>query len=508
MRNFNDFFDELDPGEIDALLEGIDSPGLDKKAESRILRRALRSVPFPGRSNKRRVRLIAAMAACAAVVCLAGLGGRAYALELEYNEAVEFFGVHDLTTQGLTKAEIRQVYRDITTNSFTCSKTAEVLDRSAVLNSVPGFDIVGREPTPEELRAYWESLSAGLSGWDAVTHGVTYKVDWSARDDDGSTRFESNRLEKYEDGELVWRSSPITAFHIEGFKEVSDGVIVYGVDYDEETFRDVETWLTKLDENGMAQWTLPLLNDFTDEDVKEVLELEDGTLAVFSAGWERMDGAYKGYVCLTRLTPDGEITYIHSVAPEGGALAAAARLGNGYLALLGERTLLRLDADGNALGYLSYDVEGGVTVITDLLEYNGTVYLSGYSAPAAEDGYGQDEIGSVLRYIFDNDLIDITSEELTPMVRECYTALLLICEPDTGRVRSFYSSEGCLGGKLEYGDGGELLWDVESISGTFFSPATNSFTIGGNCDVYRCSFSPEGELLSREATGESVLFRK
>lgn len=94
------------------------------------------------------------------------------------------------------------------------------------------------------------------------------------------------------------------------------------------------------------------------------------------------------------------------------------------------------------------------------------------------------------------------------MVRKLYSAMLLICDPDTGSVRSFYSSEGCLGRQLAYGDGGELLWDVESISGAFFSPATNSFTIGGNCDVYRCSFSPQGELLSREATGESVIFRR
>lgn len=113
-----------------------------------------------------------------------------------------------------------------------------------------------------------------------------------------------------------------------------------------------------------------------------------------------------------------------------------------------------------------------------------------------------------VRYLFDNNIWEISSEELTPMVRDNYTALLLVCEPKTGKPQEFYSVKGSLGGKLSASDAGNLIWDVESITSTFFSPATNSFTIGGTSYVFRYSFDALGLLMSQEKTDEIVNFRK
>lgn len=113
-----------------------------------------------------------------------------------------------------------------------------------------------------------------------------------------------------------------------------------------------------------------------------------------------------------------------------------------------------------------------------------------------------------VRYLFDNNIWEISSEELTPMVRDNYTALLLVCEPKTGKPQEFYSVKGSLGGKPSASDAGNLIWDVESITSTFFSPATNSFTIGGTSYVFRYSFDALGLLMSQEKTDEIVNFRK
>ena len=94
------------------------------------------------------------------------------------------------------------------------------------------------------------------------------------------------------------------------------------------------------------------------------------------------------------------------------------------------------------------------------------------------------------------------------MVRDNYTAVLLVCGPGGGAPETFYSVKGSLGGALALDDAGNLAWDVESVVDTFFSPATNSFTIGGTCWVFRYTFDAAGTLLSQEDTGETTAYRR
>ena len=94
------------------------------------------------------------------------------------------------------------------------------------------------------------------------------------------------------------------------------------------------------------------------------------------------------------------------------------------------------------------------------------------------------------------------------MIRDNYTAVLLLCDPQGGAPETFYSVKGSLGAGLTVNDAGELVWEVESVANTFFSPATNSFTIGGTSQVFRYTFDAAGTLLSQEDTGETVPYRR
>ena len=85
-------------------------------------------------------------------------------------------------------------------------------------------------------------------------------------------------------------------------------------------------------------------------------------------------------------------------------------------------------------------------------------------------------------------------------------AVLLVCDPLAGTPREFYSVEGSLGGALSLNSFGRLLWDVESIATTFYSPTTNAFTIGGTCQVFRYTFDDSGTLVSQEKTDEFTNF--
>lgn len=55
------------------------------------------------------------------------------------------------------------------------------------------------------------------------------------------------------------------------------------------------------------------------------------------------------------------------------------------------------------------------------------------------------------------------------MVRDNYTAILFVCEQNTGIPEEFYSVKGSLGGTLLLSDKGNLLWKVESITDTELS---------------------------------------
>ena len=102
----------------------------------------------------------------------------------------------------------------------------------------------------------------------------------------------------------------------------------------------------------------------------------------------------------------------------------------------------------------------------------------------------------------------LTSEELTPMVRENYTAVLLACDRDGIDPKTFYSVKGAFGAALCVSGEGRLEWDVESITSAFFSPATSAFTIGGTCKVMRYTFDSSGTLTGTTDTGQTVPYAR
>ena len=92
------------------------------------------------------------LAACLVLAAMIGVSATAFVAEAkEYNAAVAFFEENGLSLEGLSRAEVKAVYRDITEQRFTYEKTAEVIRRT-----VPGLEIAQAEPTPDEVAALWD----------------------------------------------------------------------------------------------------------------------------------------------------------------------------------------------------------------------------------------------------------------------------------------------------------------------------------------------------------------
>ncbi len=468
---------------ISAILNDIDARYIAEAAD-------------PKSAPKRSVVRLRWSIAAACLLLAAGLTGAAFAVEAgQYQSAVAFFEENGLSTEGLSRAEVKAVYRDITLEHFNLEKTADVIRQT-----VPGMQIEQESPSPAELAALWDH---NLSARSLPKNRVSYRVDTQYGKKE---RFEKSILTCYQGETALW-TAEFTDFYIEESVYLDGLTAVWGRN---EVYSSEETsyaWLACVDDAGQILWQRCLLHGFGQEYIAAVLDDGDGTWAVISRGDLE-------YLCLSRYDRDGNEQHFRKTSIGNLGIRNAARLGDGYIVQVGgwqmedTAVLYRLDREGDLLDSITYQGENCDYYITDMVEFGGQIYLSAYAVPEQTDAGGRHEIANILAYIFEQEAWEIPEAELTEIVRKNYTAVLLLCDPEGGAPKTFYSVQGSLGGALSVHAEEQLEWDVESITSTFFSPATSAFSIGGSCRVFRYTFDADGRLLDQTDTGETVPYHR
>ena len=457
------------------------------------------------RKKRRTWKRAVSVAACLVLLMGMGFGIFAYAAEQrEYNAAVAFFEENGLSTEGLSRSDIKAVYKDITTRSFTYSKTAEVIADSISANRIGGFEILQETPTPEDVARLWDYSAGSFQDDHFRQEGIRYRY-YSENKEDPELGFDvhdKSFFEKYDGDTLLW-SVCITEYWVEGYSVVSDGVIAYGQTDRWSTEQEYYACMTKIDPEGNVIWQRKLDNGFHGEYIAEIIENKDGSYAVFSRGDLKC-------LCLSQYTAGGNRTVFKQAEVGNYWIQNAARLGDGYIVQLGSymtnehAKIVKVDYEGNITESFSYDGEDAYYYITDMIEFGDRIYLSAYCVPKLEDesdhAGGRYEIAGILKQINWR----ISNEELTPIVRDHYTAMLLVCDPNVGTPQEFYSVEGSLGDTLSVNDEGLLSWDVSSITDSHFSLAANAYTIDIACYVFRYTFDCTGTLVSQEKTDETM----
>lgn len=451
-------------------------------------------------------RYIPLFAACLTLVILvAGLSTYKIVVDAkEYKKAISFFEKYDLSTDKLSKAEIKVVYRDISSGKFTNKKTADVIKQK-----VGGYEIFQNEPTSEDLENLWNytSKNSGLTFTQASakkSKGIRFEYQeiLKSSGDQGIDVFEKSTFNKFSNNSLMWTAN--LNFVIDGYQEDETNLYVYGTSPTSSV-----ACLAMLNSKGEILWNKTLSTEFSSEYIGAVLPSAK-EIAVFSRGDLQ-------YLCLSILDKNGNLIQFKKNLIGNYGIWNATRLGDGYLVQLNkntenEKSLMKVNADGSLSDPFTYVSENESYFITDMFEFKETLYLSGYSIPklAKEDHpeNHHDEIQSILNYIFDQKKFEIPKDELTTFIRNKYTAVLLVCDTSSSTAKTFYSVKGSLGQKLHLSKTGDLVWDVESITDTFFSPATSSFSIGGASYIYQYTFDVNGQLLNQEKTGEVVDFRR
>ena len=447
-----------------------------------------------------------AVAACLVLLISTVFGITIYAEVKEYKAAISFFNEYSLATEGLSREEIKSIYRDIITNSFSYGKTAEVIQKS-----VGGYEIFQDNPTPEDLENLWNYRNSSKKLFNHYPNAkdALYQFDYVLKYDNKLKFdvYDKIIFTKSVDGEVAWSVDIPNMVH-EGYLESNDFVIVFGSTPSWSSAQTTYGRIAMISKDGELIWDKTISNGFKSEYVSSVVYSEN-SLAVFSRGDLK-------YLCFTKFDMDGNSTGFTKIEVGNYGIRAVAKLGDGFLVQLNNSNtgdlLMKIAADGTAEDSFTYTSDKDLYYITDMIEYNGYIYLSANSVPKLEPGKsnagGRYDIAGVLNEIYNRRTLDIPNTELTELMRNNFTAALLVCDPASGIPQTFYTVKGSFGAKLSISEEGNLLWNVESITDSFFSPMTSSFSIGGQSYVYKYVFDRNGKIISQEKTGDIVQFRK
>lgn len=512
----NDILDTLGQEELEGILDNVKDSKPDRERAERIMARFDEKTGLEtsgaGKTSRCSFSVKWAAAAAAALALILGAGGLFLAREAKaYGEAEAFFTENGLSTEGLSRAEIKAVYRDITTETFTYSKTAYVISHSMKTNSVPGYELFENTETlsKDMMRDILDVMIArkNASGvryeWGIVyTHHDSSGGEGEWEEETGSF------VGKYDGSELIWKKE-FSGRYIEKMLVCGDGVLVVDVQFDR-TFSSAASRAVRIDGNGNVLWDVSFGEK--DERVCALLSEEDGQFTVFS----RISGARLSF---TRLDSEGKVVKRRITEGFTKGVVKAAHYKDGYLLQL-------LDyVNSEYASFAKVDGEGVITEIVnltsaleeyhivDMIEFEGRIYLSVYAAASEDSGnvFGYPEgLGSITRYCINSfsEKHDLDIPELTGMMKDHYTAMLLILEPEGGTVNEFYSVKGGFGGALGIDENGDLTWDFDGISVAAFSPATNAFSFYGYTRSVRYRFDGLGEIKDRSDTGEYKQFTR
>ncbi|MGN1125934.1 MAG: hypothetical protein ACI4RI_00700 [Ruminococcus sp.] len=490
-RLLSDIFDNCSPSELDLLLEDYDEELADEKSLDRIMSMTLGKAGITKSTRKmgRNTKTLVLIAACVSMI-VAMTVGSFVAEALEYNKAVEYLKDNNISIKGLSREDIKNVYRSIITDSYTYRENSKVTDRNTYVNSVQGYNIaqnnisnsmsnanyiiLDSENTAETDEFYSFDVKGEKEEWITDEKGYEYYID----------SIESSYIVKYVDGSEVWEAE-FKEFKIDDYIVVENGVLVYGktpVRYDGKGW---VMWSAFIDNDGKVMWKKKLDAGFHHNYIAYARENRDGSFLVVSCSDNDISDEINppkklaknkdkdNYMVIYNLDSGGKIISTTANMGECFQIDIVLKSGENYIAELyymdsDDTKFVKLNKEGEILKSFNLNSKTDDYEFVDMVEFNGKLYLSA----TARSGYSN-----------------------INEIKEGYTSVLLVCDYDSGRPKEFYSAKCSFAGKLFVNNNRELKWSIDSIISAEYSPYTSSYSVAGEKRTKTYTFDKTGVLL-------------
>ncbi len=204
---------------------------------------------------KRWIKAAGIVAACLVLAVTLSLTWFSIADALEYQAALSFFEENGLSTEGLSRYDIKAVYHDIITKSFTYGKTASVLRNSA---SVSGLEL--ELPDEDSSVVSGEPSEKYNNSPDDDGNGIVMRADnQDIFNDEGAKISQKSIVSCYKDDELLWtKEIPDTHILIDSYLYTDNGFVFYGVNTVWSSIYDNTTkyYIGFIDNEGSFEWSI------------------------------------------------------------------------------------------------------------------------------------------------------------------------------------------------------------------------------------------------------------
>ncbi len=410
----------------------------------------------------------AAVAACMAVVILLGtsLGGCAIAAEAAaYREAVAFFESNDLSTKGLSKAEIKAVHQDITQNTFSYEKTADVLNTL----SLERYAITLGSQDQNSLLLFWENRNLNqINPSPTQKTGIRYEYRNDLVD---SWPPVYGRIFCYDGETLQWTYSIDYDTGVLQMTEVENGVLLYGA-RDTDVGKFAHAFL--LDAQGNLLW------EYTDETEGShfgaAAESEDG-IALFGNGRNESQTDYTTFILLDR----NGTQKLHRTREEQSPVRSeqAVRVADRYFVIgyrgasasigRGHYEIVTFSLEGEPMATIPCFGEEESYRFTDLIYHQGKVWISAQKRnldPVSEIREMEQEYYKKWTEIHSNPPPFFKKKRYTELIRTSYIATLFVCGED-GTIQKTYTAPGSVPvapeKELSVDENGKLCWNIQRL---------------------------------------------
>lgn len=460
----------------------------------------------------------------------------------EYKTAVEFFEENRISTEKLTREEIRTVYRDITKKTYSSEKTLEILENYAV-------EFISEDPgtlSRDELDALWDKVThrdeLREGNTFAVGGGITYSVFWDSSEKEfvpgntengsvplytetgdgvsevteepgipdevnsGGTYYPVKYLVKRQDGKEIWRvrlpHDEIDYADTDTLCECGENILVPGCVNGFGTWHE-NACVICFDKNGKKLWSY---RDNT-EGLSYTSAVTDGE-KIWLLGSGAMDSGYK--TLFTVLDLNGRELLNVPDAPENYLrYDASAKIGDRILVRIftnGKWRLCAYSLTGERLDCYSYSEDGVMYEIRDIVSAGGLVFLSTDRPARTEEEFGNCFYQVMKDLSYKNSAAN--GEEplqddgrLLSLISEQHTAILLTVT-ENGTVERAYEVKNSKPGTLSTDENGNVIWQVLRIDRV--TPADvylNSRVLDIDETEFSLVFFPDGRFKEKTEVG-------